>query len=78
MHNRILVQCYDIRPSYFGRLSEAFIQSLDLQGRPINDDEVQEFKKNRNSQAPQPPTVFFVSFDVSLLDHWAHEFSVVF
>ena len=32
---------------------------------------------HRNSQAPQPPTVFFVSFDVSLLGHWAHEFSVV-
>ena len=30
-----------------------------------------------NSQAPQPPTGFFVSFDVSLLGHWAHEFSVV-
>jgi hypothetical protein len=28
-------------------------------------------------QAPQPPTGFFVSFDVSLLGHWAHEFSVV-
>ena len=30
-----------------------------------------------NSQAPQPPTGFFVSFDVSLLGHRAHEFSVV-
>jgi hypothetical protein len=35
------------------------------------------YKILRNSQALQPPTGFFVSFDVSLLGHWAHEFSVV-
>ena len=33
--------------------------------------------KKGNSQAPQPPTVFFVSFDVSLLCHRVHKFSVV-
>jgi len=35
------------------------------------------FNKFRNSQAPQPPTGFFGSFDVSLFGHWALEFSVV-
>jgi hypothetical protein len=36
-----------------------------------------KYKEKGNSQARQPPTVFFVSFDVSLLGHRAHEFSVV-
>lgn len=36
------------RPSYFDRLSEASIHSLNLQGGPMSDDEVQEFEKNTN------------------------------
>ncbi len=36
------------RPSYFDRLSEASVHSLNLQGGPMNDDEVQEFEKNPN------------------------------
>ena len=31
---------------YFGLLSEASIQSLKLQGGPMNENEVREFKKN--------------------------------
>ncbi|WP_039017839.1 HD domain-containing protein [Halocynthiibacter namhaensis] len=36
------------KPSYFGRLSEASIHSLNLQGGPMSDDEVAEFQKNPN------------------------------
>lgn len=36
------------RPTYFDRLSEASIHSLNLQGGPMNDEEVQEFEKNPN------------------------------
>lgn len=36
------------RPSYFDRLSKASIHSLNLQGGPMNDDEVKEFEKNPN------------------------------
>jgi len=49
----------------------------------VNIDDLRLLAKRRlpkifcNSQAPQPPTGFFVSFDVSLLGHWAHEFFVV-
>ena len=34
------------RPSYFYKLSEASIHSLNLQGGPMCDDEVREFEKN--------------------------------
>lgn len=36
------------RPSYFDRLSVASIHSLNLQGGPMNEDEVREFEKNPN------------------------------
>ncbi len=36
------------RPSYFDRLSDASIHSLNLQGGPMGDDEVEEFEKNPN------------------------------
>jgi predicted HD phosphohydrolase len=36
------------RPSYFDRLSVASIHSLNLQGGPMNDDEVKEFEENPN------------------------------
>ena len=36
------------KPSYFDRLSEASIHSLNLQGGPMNEDEVQAFEKNPN------------------------------
>lgn len=36
------------RPAYFDRLSEASVHSLNLQGGPMNDDEVTEFEKNPN------------------------------
>ncbi|MDH3263793.1 MAG: HD domain-containing protein [Paracoccaceae bacterium] len=36
------------RPEYFGRLSEASIHSLTLQGGPMRPDEVAEFEKNPN------------------------------
>ena len=36
------------RPSYFERLSDASIHSLNLQGGPMNEDEVREFEKNPN------------------------------
>ena len=36
------------RPSYFDRLSEASVHSLNLQGGPMNDDEVKKFEKNPN------------------------------
>lgn len=36
------------RPSYFDRLSEASVHSLNLQGGPMSDAEVQEFEKNPN------------------------------
>ena len=36
------------RPSYFDRLSEASVHSLNLQGGPMNDDEVKKFGKNPN------------------------------
>lgn len=36
------------KPSYFDRLSEASIHSLNLQGGPMNAEEVQEFEKNPN------------------------------
>lgn len=36
------------KPDYFGRLSEASIHSLNLQGGPMSPDEVVEFEKNPN------------------------------
>lgn len=36
------------KPSYYDRLSEASIHSLNLQGGPMNADEVTEFEKNPN------------------------------
>jgi predicted HD phosphohydrolase len=36
------------KPDYFGRLSEASIHSLNLQGGPMDADEVTEFEKNPN------------------------------
>ncbi len=36
------------KPSYFKRLSEASIHSLNLQGGPMNSDEVAAFEKNPN------------------------------
>jgi len=36
------------KPSYFDRLSEASIHSLNLQGGPMSDAEVAEFEKNPN------------------------------
>lgn len=36
------------RPSYFDRLSVASIHSLNLQGGPMNDEEVRAFEKNPN------------------------------
>lgn len=36
------------KPSYFDRLSEASVHSLNLQGGPMNADEVAEFEKNPN------------------------------
>ena len=36
------------RPSYFDRLSQASVHSLNLQGGPMNDDEVKKFEKNPN------------------------------
>ena len=36
------------RPEYFGRLSEASVHSLNLQGGPMSGDEISEFEKNPN------------------------------
>ncbi|MBT3557144.1 MAG: HD domain-containing protein [Rhodospirillales bacterium] len=36
------------RDDYFGRLSDASVHSLNLQGGPMDDDEVAEFEKNSN------------------------------
>ena len=36
------------RPDYFQRLSDASIHSLNLQGGPMSEEEVQEFEKNPN------------------------------
>ena len=36
------------RPSYFDRLSQASVHSFNLQGGPMNDDEVKNFEKNPN------------------------------
>ena len=36
------------RPDYFKRLSQASVHSLDLQGGPMDDEEVDEFEKNPN------------------------------
>lgn len=36
------------RSSYFNKLSKASVHSLNLQGGPMSDDEVQEFEKNPN------------------------------
>ena len=36
------------KPSYFDRLSEASVHSLNLQGGPMSDTEVAEFEKNPN------------------------------
>jgi predicted HD phosphohydrolase len=36
------------RPSYFDRLSDASIHSLNLQGGPMTDNEVSDFEKNPN------------------------------
>ncbi len=38
------------RPDYFKRLSQASVHSLNLQGGPMNEDEVVEFAKNPNLQ----------------------------
>ena len=38
------------KPSYFDRLSEASVHSLNLQGGPMDADEVAEFEKNPNLQ----------------------------
>lgn len=38
------------RPSYFDQLSQASIHSLNLQGGPMNSDEVTAFEKNPNLQ----------------------------
>ena len=35
-----------VRPDYFERLSPASIHTLDLQGGPMNEEEVKEFEKN--------------------------------
>jgi len=35
-----------VEPDYFAGLSDASVQSLELQGGPMNDDEVMDFKKN--------------------------------
>lgn len=37
-----------VKPEYFNRLSIASVHSLKLQGGPMNDKEVSEFKKNPN------------------------------
>ena len=39
------------RPEYLRRLSEASVHSLNLQGGPMNDDEVAQFKRNPNLEA---------------------------
>ncbi len=39
------------RPEYFDRLSEASIHSLNLQGGPMNTEEVAEFETNPNAKA---------------------------
>ncbi|SPF78765.1 hypothetical protein ALP8811_02697 [Aliiroseovarius pelagivivens] len=36
------------KPSYFDRLSAASVHTLELQGGPMNDDEVADFEKNPN------------------------------
>jgi predicted HD phosphohydrolase len=36
------------KPEYFSRLSEASIHSLNLQGGPMSDEEVAQFRKNPN------------------------------
>lgn len=36
------------RPEYFGRLSQASVHSLNLQGGPMSDEEVAAFEKNPN------------------------------
>ena len=36
------------KPSYFDRLSAASVHTLELQGGPMNADEVAEFEKNPN------------------------------
>ncbi|OED45197.1 phosphodiesterase [Chromatiales bacterium (ex Bugula neritina AB1)] len=36
------------RPAYFDELSEASVHSLNLQGGPMNEDEVREFEENPN------------------------------
>ena len=36
------------KPDYFGRLSEASLHSLNLQGGPMSPDEVEDFEKNPN------------------------------
>ena len=36
------------KPDYFARLSEASVHSLNLQGGPMDQDEVREFEKNPN------------------------------
>ncbi|MGI9410172.1 MAG: (R)-1-hydroxy-2-trimethylaminoethylphosphonate oxygenase [Hyphomicrobiaceae bacterium] len=36
------------RPDYFKRLSQASVHSLELQGGPMDDEEVDEFEKNPN------------------------------
>ena len=63
----------------FATQPELFVTTRELDHHALDDTEaVLDWSKiERNSQAPQPPTVFFVSFDVSLLCHRVHEFSVV-
>ncbi len=38
------------KPEYFGRLSEASVHSLNLQGGPMSADEVAEFERNPNAR----------------------------
>lgn len=40
-----------VDPMYFGRLSEASVKSLELQGGPMERDEAEEFAKNPNIDA---------------------------
>lgn len=40
-----------VDPDYFGRLSEASVHSLGLQGGPMSDDEVERFRSHPNAEA---------------------------
>lgn len=41
----------NVEPDYFAELSDASIRSLELQGGPMNDDEVRAFEQNPNLEA---------------------------